>query len=1319
MKKKKQKFFSLFLSIALLFSVFQLPLTAFAADLGSGTMEIDADGSYLIKTAEDLISLSSTSADLSKNYRLANDIDLAGKTVPSIGKFVSTGNSQNRGLTGTFDGNGKTLSNLSQTGQGLFTFIDAGGVVKNLTLANFTIHKTDTSSDGPGALAQLNSGTIIGCYSVDSSVVTEKSSVTGGLVGLNKGTIEKSGVDGGTVTANGPFVTTVGGFVGRNLGKIDQCFATATVTAQRWRAGGFAGGQEGGEISNCYTTGDVSIGEQAGGFAGYFTEDTQATSCQLTNVYASNHVTSTTGGPLVGSSGYYSPGTITNGYFNTEKTAPDSELIVSPTGATGKTASEMQTEAFRAALGDSSIWSLASGVNGGLPYLTNTPPLSRTPKPTVTSVQVLVVPYDYTSYQFQSASPISVELTGDADHTVKDVLDQAAADGKLSFSGSNGSYGYFVESINGVSPETPNGWMFTVNDAPGNVGASAAIIKNGDKIMWYEGTTSNFYKAPTWNDITNPSSVTFIDISSAQQLLALANSANPTVDWAKNYRLVENIDLQKAAFSPIGSDAVPFSGIFDGNGKTISGLSIRKGPESQNLGLFGCILGATIRNVTLENAEVVGGSILGLLVGQAKVELSSGTANLIGNCQVSGTIEGTGTSVIKQTDIGGLIGVNGGESDNYTGNAVNSTVDGCSANVTVTGSAGTAANPESGHTGGFVGWNKGIITSCSAQGNVSGGNTTGGFVGTNFGSIYKCHATGNVISGYTAGGFAGSSGLYTHIENSYATGNVLALPGTSSYYFGGFAGSISGTVKNCVSTGTLTPGWSYNGGFAGTFDGTLFNPVGNATLQSCFGNAETSLGTRVKGLGNYIDGHNESSNQAAASVGLTKAEAEQKLEELLHAIAKQEADLKALKAEASKYETLAIVPGDLEKDSDITSFIVQPKAGQQPASDISVQYRTKDDNRHIASNVTASRYLLSEKNEGKENVTENVVLLFTKDGETYAHTVTTVLRGAQTDATVNDVLSSIAGKYQALTYQGTDYDWYAFDMALYGNASPFVSEKAKVEFINASIAAINPAYGTDYARVALMMTALGVDAQGIIDTLSEAELHGINAQIYALLAYDCGDYTVTSSAPNNREAMLSAILSRQNADGGWAYAAGDPSEASMTAMAISALAPYRDRAEVGAAVTAAVDCLSAMQGPTGGYISWGSENSNDAAMVVIALTALGIDPATDSRFVKNGSSVIDNLLSFVTDGKEFGYTDNASANPLATEQGFRALVAYRGLKAGGFNIYRFEKALAPLPENVPDALPTGDGRLLATACTVTLLAAAALPLLSKRKKTAR
>ena len=84
---------------------------------------------------------------------------------------------------------------------------------------------------------------------------------------------------------------------------------------------------------------------------------------------------------------------------------------------------------------------------------------------------------------------------------------------------------------------------------------------------------------------------------------------------------------------------------------------------------------------------------------------------------MSGALNATGTSVIKQTDAGGLVGINDGGSKE--GKSAFSMIDRCTSSVEVTASTGSADNTESGHVGGLVGWNKGNISQCEATGNAS------------------------------------------------------------------------------------------------------------------------------------------------------------------------------------------------------------------------------------------------------------------------------------------------------------------------------------------------------------------------------------------------------------------------------------------------------------------------------------------------------------------------------------------------------------------------------------------------------------------------
>ncbi|MCQ4775812.1 hypothetical protein NE634_19420, partial [Lacrimispora saccharolytica] len=73
--------------------------------------------------------------------------------------------------------------------------------------------------------------------------------------------------------------------------------------------------------------------------------------------------------------------------------------------------------------------------------------------------------------------------------------------------------------------------------------------------------------------------------------------------------------------------------------------------------------------------------------------------------------------------------------------------------------------------------------------------------------------------------------------------------------------------------------------------------------------------------------------------------------------------------------------------------------------------------------------------------------------------------------------------------------------------------------------------------------------------------------------------------------------------------------------------------------------------------------------VIVALTAMGIDPNTDSRFVKNGKSVIDALLTYANADESFKHVLKGDANQMATEQAYYALTAYERFTGGKTRLY--------------------------------------------------
>lgn len=219
---------------------------------------------------------------------------------------------------------------------------------------------------------------------------------------------------------------------------------------------------------------------------------------------------------------------------------------------------------------------------------------------------------------------------------------------------------------------------------------------------------------------------------------------------------------------------------------------------------------------------------------------------------------------------------------------------------------------------------------------------------------------------------------------------------------------------------------------------------------------------------------------------------------------------------------------------------------------------------------------------------------------------------------------------------------------------------------------------TENSRRILALTAIGRDVTNVaghdlltgLSDLSYVTRQGLNGAVYALLALDCGGYDVPEGGTATREALINAILDKALPAGGWAYS-GTEADPDMTAVAIQALAPYYGSNEsVKSAVDKALEILSAMQTENGGFISSGSENSESSAQIVIALTALGIDPEKDSRFVKNGKSALDALCSYAVDGGGFKHiAADAAPDAVATQQGYCALVAYQRFINGSSRLY--------------------------------------------------
>jgi hypothetical protein len=288
-------------------------------------------------------------------------------------------------------------------------------------------------------------------------------------------------------------------------------------------------------------------------------------------------------------------------------------------------------------------------------------------------------------------------------------------------------------------------------------------------------------------------------IATAEDLIALGETPE---DYDKYFILTADIDLDpnlpgrkifdKAVIAPDVNDAIDswgnylfdgtlFTGVFDGNGHTISHLTIT---GDSYLGLFGQLgPAAIISNLALEAVDVNGvGYSVGGLVG-----LNYG---YITNCSSTGTVSG-------EWRVGGLVGVH----DSWWG--FGGPLIRSRSNCSVTGNESV---------GGLLGHNGATVTECNSTGSVSGNQGVGGLAGSNghdsetepapsgwLPGISECYSTGTVEGNEEVGGLVGSNG--GEISTSYSSGTV-----TGKKYVGGLLGrdgAWKGFIVNCYSSGQV------------------------------------------------------------------------------------------------------------------------------------------------------------------------------------------------------------------------------------------------------------------------------------------------------------------------------------------------------------------------------------------------------------------------------------------------------------------------------------------------------------------------------------
>ena len=287
----------------------------------------------------------------------------------------------------------------------------------------------------------------------------------------------------------------------------------------------------------------------------------------------------------------------------------------------------------------------------------------------------------------------------------------------------------------------------------------------------------------------------------------------------------------------------------------------------------------------------------------------------------------------------------------------------------------------------------------------------------------------------------------------------------------------------------------------------------------------------------------------------------------------------------------------------------------------------------------------------------------------------------EVDAALDRALSYLKTTVTSPIVDSVGGEWSV--MAMARNNS--LSEQTKLNYITNLLNTLDSKQGvlhtmkyTEYSRVAMALTSIGADPENIggyniLQPLSQFEkvcIQGINGPIFALIAFDTKNYEIPemkegqSGQQTTRESLIQYILEHQLPGGGWSLV-DVPDD--MTPMAVQALAPYYSRPEVKAAVDKALDVWSRFQEPDGGFNSAGG--SETISQTIIALSALNPNLLQSEKFIKNGNTMLDALLSYQMSDGSFRHVKGGISDLMSSDQATLALTAYDRALSGKTRLY--------------------------------------------------
>lgn len=575
------------------------------------------------------------------------------------------------------------------------------------------------------------------------------------------------------------------------------------------------------------------------------------------------------------------------------------------------------------------------------------------------------------------------------------------------------------------------------------------------------------------------------------------------------------------------------------------------------------------------------------------------------------------------------------------------------------------------HVGGIAGCARGKVEIKNCVNNATVSSLARGSAGV-----------GGLVGGYDDGVEYVYKNIRMTVDGCTNNGTINVTGANTDAKVGGLVGSNANCVQltNCTNTGTVNaPGCTVGGllgeaGYqTGDFKPTIQDSSNSGVLLGAAGKTNNLYGKGTIRSGYLI---NSGSN---TYTGGSESE-----DELLK--------------ESRKYSDVLAVPAGAVVGDTVTLL----KSGDADESiTVKCSIGERDTNKAYLK-VVNDKLQLAKKNETGKVIEATATITWSKGDQTLSKPVTVNIYPAAVDGI--SARKTLMDKIAA-TYTNSSSDWVVFDMAAYAKldgAAVKTSDTARENYLNLTINELagNTPLVTDRAKAEIILAALGIDSTRLTpldgaEYSNAAKLAAMNLGTshytapWVLLAEQAGQLKLTDAQRNSMIALLTD--SKNLGDDGLFFTkwAGETfADPDTTGTALAALARYNtnEYPKVQTFVNKAVEGLSKAQSSNG---SFGNVNSD--AMVIIGLAVVGIDPASDERFVKGGCSLADALLLYVNDGQNgftAGYisgTQGEKAQALATEQGFRALVTLEQFAkdtSKAFNIYTL--STAPVSSTDPD-----------------------------------